>query len=164
MLTPDEIEAIVLGAQWVSERPDRVLANAARDVLAKVASAVPKRLLPFIIEPSVGAKPREQAWDNEIDLTALRTAIRDGKKVRLSYRSETGEETVRTTWPVILGYAEATCMLVAWCELRENFRHFRTDRILEMVVMNEPYGMEKRELRRRWQEWRAAERARQGAP
>jgi hypothetical protein len=57
MLTPDEIEAVTLGAQWVAGRADKVLSNAARDVIAKIAAVVPERLRPFIIDPSVGVKP-----------------------------------------------------------------------------------------------------------
>ena len=57
MLTPDEIEAVVLGAQWVMGRSDKALAIAARDVVAKIAAVVPERLRPFVAEPSVGAKP-----------------------------------------------------------------------------------------------------------
>jgi len=160
MLTPEEIEAVVLGAQWVSGRSDRLLANAASDVVAKIAASVPKRLLEFIIEPSVGIRPKDEPSNSEVDLAALRKAIREGKKVRLRYRTETNKETVRTTWPVILGYAEATCVLIAWCELRKGFRHFRTDRMLTSDVLDEPVGIEKRELRRRWLQWREVERAR----
>ena len=57
MLTPDEIEAAVLGAQWVAERGDPVLAGAARDLIAKIETAVPERLRPFIAEPTIGAPP-----------------------------------------------------------------------------------------------------------
>ena len=57
MLTPDEIEAAVLGAQWVAERGDPALARAARDLIAKIATAVPERLRPFIVEPSIGVPP-----------------------------------------------------------------------------------------------------------
>ena len=57
MLTPDEIEAAVLGAQWVADKGDAVLAGAARDLIAKLAAAVPERLRPFIAEPSIGAPP-----------------------------------------------------------------------------------------------------------
>src|SRR5580693_9650499 len=54
MLTPDELEAAVLGAQWVADRGDAVLARAASDLISKIASAVPERLRPFIAEPSIG--------------------------------------------------------------------------------------------------------------
>jgi len=156
MLTPDEIEAVMLGAQWVAGRSDKVLANAARDVVAKIAAVVPERLRPFIVEPSVGAKPAIGEPEESVDTSMLRSAIRNGVKLRLRYRSEAGEETERTVWPVILGYAETNRLLVAWCELRQGFRHFRTDRIIEAEMLGERNGLRQGELRRRWQLWRDA--------
>jgi len=154
MLTPDEIEAVVLGAQWVAGRSDKVLSNAARDVIAKIAAVVPERLRPFIAEPSVGVKPTIAEPQESVDPSSLRSAIRDNRKLRLRYRSEAGEETERIVWPVILGYAETSRLLVAWCELRQGFRHFRTDRIVEAETLDEAIGLTQGELRRRWRLWR----------
>jgi predicted DNA-binding transcriptional regulator YafY len=154
MLTPDEIEAVVLGAQWVAGHSDKVLSNAARDVVAKIAAVVPENLRPHIVEPSVGVKPATEESKESIDATSLRSAIREGLKMRLHYRSEVGQETYRTIWPVILGYAETSRLLVAWCELRQSFRHFRTDRIVDFKLLDETNGLRRGELRRRWQRWR----------
>ena len=154
MLTPDEIEAVVLGAQWVAGHSDKVLSNAARDVVAKIATVVPENLRPYIIEPSVGIKPAIEEPEDRIDTTSLRSAIRNGLKLRLRYRSEAGKATDRTVWPVILGYAETSRLLVAWCEFRQDFRHFRTDRIIDFQVLDESNGLRRGELRRRWQRWR----------
>src|ERR1700741_2938008 len=156
MLTADEIEAVMLGAQWVAGRSDKVLSNAARDVIAKIAAVVPERLRPFIVEPTVGVKPTLAEPEERVDPSTLRSAIRNGRKLRLRYRSEAGEETERTVWPVILGYAETNRLLVAWCELRQSFRHFRTDRIIEAEMLDERNGLRQGELRRRWQLWREA--------
>ena len=156
MLTPDEIEAVMLGAQWVAGRSDKVLSNAARDVVAKIAAVVPERLRPFILEPSVGAKPTIGEPEERIDPSSLRSAIRNGRKLRLRYRSEAGEETERIVWPVILGYAETSRLLVAWCELRQGFRQFRTDRMVEAETLDEAVGLRPGELRRRWRRWREA--------
>ncbi len=93
MLTPDEIEAVMLGAQWVAGRSDKALSNAARDVMAKIAAVVPERLRPFIVEPTVGVRPMLTAPKENVDPSSLRSAIRDGRKLRLRYRSEAGEET-----------------------------------------------------------------------
>ncbi len=79
MLTADEIEAVMLGAQWVAGRSDKVLSNAARDVMAKIAAVVPERLRPFIAEPSVGVKPALAEPEETIDPSRLRSAIRDGR-------------------------------------------------------------------------------------
>ena len=67
MLTADEIEAVMLGAQWVAGRSDKVLSNAARDVIAKIAAVVPERLRPFIAEPSVGVKPIAVEPEESVD-------------------------------------------------------------------------------------------------
>ena len=156
MLTPDEIEAVTLGAQWVAGRSDKVLSNAARDVIAKIAAIVPERLRPFIVEPSVGVKPTTAEPEERVDPSSLRSAIRNGRKLRLRYRSEAGEETERIVWPVILGYAETSRLLVAWCELRQGFRHFRTDRMIEAETLDEAVGLRPGELRRGWRRWREA--------
>jgi predicted DNA-binding transcriptional regulator YafY len=92
MLTPDEIEAVMLGAQWVAGRSDKILSNAARDVVAKIAAVVPERLRPFIVEPSVGAKPTIGELEERVDTSVLRSAIHNGVKLRLRYRSQASEE------------------------------------------------------------------------
>ena len=104
-------------------------------------------LRPFIVEPSVGVKPTFAEPKESVDPSRLRSAIREGRKLKLRYRSEAGEETERTVWPVILGYAETTRMLVAWCELRQGFRHFRTDRMVEVETLAETIGLRPGELR-----------------
>ncbi len=165
MLTPEEIEAVVLGAQWVAGRSDKTLANAARDVVAKIAAIVPAHLRPFIAEPSVGARPVVQRAEEEnIDAQMLRAAVREGRKLRLRYRSDIGEETARTVWPVILGYSDTSRILVAWCELRQGFRHFRTDRIIEADMLCEGHGLRPGELRRRWSAWRESQLGVSGLP
>lgn len=77
--------------------------------------------------------------------------------MRLSYRGEDGNETERTVWPVVLGYADTKRVLIAWCELRQGFRHFRTDRILAVKMLHEKVHVRRADLYRRWQTWRASE-------
>src|SRR6266513_65242 len=60
MLTQDEIEAAVLGAQWVAGHADIALARAADDLIAKIADTVPERLRPFVLEPASRARPARQ--------------------------------------------------------------------------------------------------------
>lgn len=154
MFTPDEIEAIVLGAQWVALHSDTRIANAASDVVSKIAAIIPDTLRPFIAEPSMGIRPVPSQPDESIDFGSIRQAIRDGRKLHMRYCSQTGEMTTRTVWPVILGYSEASRLLVAWCELRQEFRHFRADRIVDVVASEDAIGLRDGELRRRWHAWR----------
>jgi predicted DNA-binding transcriptional regulator YafY len=158
MLTPDEIEAAVLGAQWVAERGDAVLADAARDLIAKISSAVPERLRPFIAEPSIGAPSGTMAAPDGLDITKTRAWIRAGRKIRIRYRNQEMQDSERVIWPVIIGYAETVRLLAAWCELRQDFRHFRTDRIIAAEFLDDHHGARPGELRTRWRRWREKER------
>lgn len=164
MLTPDEIEAAVLGAQWVAGRGDPVLANAARDLIAKITSVVPERLRPFIVDPSIGTRPPRASAPDAIDLARVRAWIREGRKIRIDYRDERGERTIRMVWPVILGFLDDKRMLAAWCELRRDFRHFRTDRIAAAEFLDERHDSRPGVLRQRWKRHLAEKHAPGVAP
>lgn len=150
MLTADEIEAAVLGAQLVIARGDPALAKAAEDVMAKIAAAVPERLRPLVLEPSTGAPPRKNHPPDRIDMMRLRAHIRAGRKVALTYRDEKGRETKRKIWPVTIGYLDTVRMLAAWCELRRDFRHFRTDRVAAAEFLEERHPERPAALRAKW--------------
>lgn len=150
MLTPEEIEAAVLGAQWVAGRGDPALAQAARDLIAKITSVVPERLRPFIVHPATGTPPGQVPAPDGIDLARTRTWIHEGRKLAITYRDEGGKVSERIIWPVLVGYFEAARMLAAWCEMRQDFRHFRTDRIVAARFLDEGHGQRAGELKRRW--------------
>jgi predicted DNA-binding transcriptional regulator YafY len=158
MLTPDELEAAVLGAQWVADRGDTVLARAALDLIAKITSSIPERLRPFIAEPSISATMSRVSPVDGLDIASTRSWIRSGRKIRIRYRDEQLRETERTIWPTMIGYAETVRLLAAWCELRAGFRHFRTDRILSAEFLQDPCGSRPRELRTRWRRYMESER------
>src|SRR5262245_41845169 len=104
MLTPDEIEAAVLGAQFVVGRADPMLAKAAQDLIAKIAAAIPERLRPIVMESSLGAAPHKIYPPDAIDMVRLRAHIRGGRKLALKYKDEKGSESARNVWPVTIGY------------------------------------------------------------
>ena len=150
MLTPDEIEAAVLGAQWVAGRGDEALARAAKDLIAKIAATVPERLRPYVLEPATGAPPAFGHAIDALDLARVRAQIHAGRKMRLRYRDERGQASERVVWPVAIGYLDAARLLIGFCELREDFRHFRTDRVLEAEFLDERYPERPAELRAKW--------------
>ena len=158
MLSADELEAAALGAQWIADRGDPRLASAARDLLAKIADVVPAHLRPFVVEPSVGAAPARAASVDGLDMARLRAAIRAGCKVRICYRDEAGRASERVVWPVIVGYADTVRLLAAWCEQRQAFRHFRTDRIEAAVFLDERFERRPGDLRQDWRKHFEAER------
>lgn len=164
MLTPDEIEAAALGAQWVAARADPALARAARDLLAKIAAALPDHLRPHLDTPAVGVRPDPGPAEGAVDPAVLRNAARLGRKLRLLYRDAGGAETERVVWPVVLGYDDTARMLIAWCETRAAFRHFRADRMVAAEMLDERIGQRRAALYRRWQMWRAEHAITRTAP
>jgi predicted DNA-binding transcriptional regulator YafY len=161
MLTPDELEAAALGAQWVAGRNDPVLAAAARDLIAKIAAVAPERLRPYLAEPTMGAAPSRDLQAGVLDMARTRAWIRAGRKMRLRYGDEQGRVSERVVWPAIIGYVETVRLLAGWCELRQDFRRFRVDRILAADFLDERHGLRPAELRARWKRHMEAER---GAP
>lgn len=150
MLTPDEIEAAVLGAQWVAGRADPVLAKAAHDLIAKIVETIPERLQPLALEPASRAPPKWEDEDETIDMTRLRAHIHAEKKIQLDYRDERGRGTQRTIWPIAVGYLETVRHLAGWCELRGDFRSFRIDRIVQADFLDERYPERRTALRIKW--------------
>lgn len=150
MLNPEEVEAAVLGAQWVVGHGDAALAAAARNLIAKIAAVVPAEMRALVDDPTARTPPAWGMAEDNVDATALRQAIRAGRKVALSYRAENGRLSDRTVWPALLGYHHSSRVLIAWCETREDFRSFRLDRIVTADILDMRYPTRPAILRARW--------------
>src|SRR6201986_2512445 len=92
MLTADEIEAAMLGAQWVSGRADPTLARAASDLVAKIGVVIPEHLRPLLMEPALAALTSHPGPVDTIDMERVRTSIRAPGKIALLYRDEKNTE------------------------------------------------------------------------
>lgn len=152
MFSDQEIEAIVLGSRMVAARGDDTLAGAARNALAKIAAVMPesKQDNVAMLGLLVGASERVAA--TAVDLAGLRGAIRDEQRLRIAYEDEAGRRTERHIWPVAITLCERVRILAAWCELRDGFRHFRTDRIASLAETGEKYPRRRRALMKEWRE------------
>ena len=150
MLTPEEVEAAVLGAQMVVARGDPALRRAAQDLIAKIGAVIPENLRPLVVEPATRAAPNWNAAPDNIDMAGVRQAIRTGRKIVLTYRDEQERETRRSVWPFAVGYYETSRLIMAWCEMRGDFRSFRTDRVSAAVFTEDRYPDRPATLRARW--------------
>jgi predicted DNA-binding transcriptional regulator YafY len=152
MFSEEEIEALVLGSRWVAERGDSWLSAAARNALAKIVAALPPdRQGEPDASPLLAGPGGPVETDNE-RLVAIRRAIRAERKLRISYRDRRAAESERLIWPFALGFFNDAEVVVAWCELRQDFRHFRTDRIAALVPTDTRYPRRRQALLREWRE------------
>jgi predicted DNA-binding transcriptional regulator YafY len=150
MLTSDEIEAAVLGAQWVVGHGDAALARAAQDLIAKIGVAVPENLRPLILDAGARTPPGWKIPPDAIDVARARAWVKAGRKIALVYHDSQERETERVIWPIVIGYLEAARTLIGWCELRRDFRHFRIDRIKSATFLDERYPERPSKLRAEW--------------
>lgn len=151
MFTPDEVEAVLLGMKWVEARGDAGLKVAAADVVAKIAVVLPRDLVPILADAGLAAPMFHDGPPPEsIDVAALRLAIRERRKVRIAYADAQGVASRRLIWPLAIGYFEVSRNVVAWCELRNDFRHFRTDRMVAAEVLEERYRGSRQALLAKW--------------
>ena len=154
MFSAEEIEAVVLGSRMVAQSADAPLARAARDALAKITAVLPEGRREDVASAGLLSAPRRPAAPDGVELARLRQAIRAERRVWIDYADETGKRTERRIWPIALTYYERVRLLAAWCELRQAFRHFRTDRIATLRETDERFPRARRALMR---EWRAIE-------
>ena len=154
MFTPEELEALVLGARWVQAQPDGGLADAAKNARGKIATASPDDLRDRIRDTGLWPVLMRGRADPLPVLGLVRAAMREERAIRLTYADEGGKRSERDVWPVQLAYYEGKQIIVGWCVMREAFRHFRTDRIVRAEVTDARYGRRRAQLTKEWRdEW-----------
>lgn len=155
MFSEDEIEALALGLCWVVDRTDGAMALAGRDALAKIASVMPGDMAAVADGSGLILPPGKVVAGAEARLPELRRAIRAERKVAIGYADKAGRVTERVIWPFALAFFEEVRVVAAWCELRQEFRAFRADRIARMEVSEARYPRRRHAL---MQEWKRVER------
>ena len=153
MFSEEEIEALVLGSRWVARRADKKLRLAATNVLAKISAVLPKDLRHQLEFSGLLIGPVKTAIENDDEKEALiRHAIRREYKLQITYIDVKGNESERLIWPLALGFFEEIHVVVAWCELRIDFRHFRTDRMAKLTQLETRYPQRRQTLLKKWRE------------
>jgi predicted DNA-binding transcriptional regulator YafY len=149
MFNEDELEALVLGIRWVARQGDAALTQAASNALAKIAAASPKDLRDAMANTGLWVAGAGEAV-KVADIKLVREAIRREHKLQIGYVAESGVATERAIWPIAMAFYERRQTVAAWCELRNAFRHFRTDRITAIAATGQRYPRRRVELVKAW--------------
>ncbi len=159
MFSIDELEALILGAGWVGkQRDDQRLSKAAGNALTKIAAVLPPDLRRELDSGTLYVVPSRQL-PTAVDPSLLRDAIRKEHKIRIAYRDDGGHETERVIWPFVIGFFEQHKTVGAWCELRQDYRHFRIDRIASLAATGERAPKRRHALLKEWRERMQADNA-----
>lgn len=158
MFSQEEIQALTLGAQWVGRQTDDGLAFAAQNAIAKIGAVLPTELRHLLTDNAFHVG-RNRPQTLPVDLSLLRQAMREQFKLHIAYSDPMGGATQRTIWPIMLGFIEDKRFIAGWCELRQDFRTFRVDRIERVQLIEERYPGRRRDLAKRWRNLADEERA-----
>lgn len=136
MFTPEEMEALIVGARMIDAWGGTKLSAAAKEALVKIDSVLPPRLKNELKKPRMFAPAFPDARHIGPRLDELREAINTRRRIDLRYRRADEAESSRTVWPLGLVFWGRVWTLAAWCELRNDYRTFRIDRILSFDVLD----------------------------
>lgn len=134
MFTEEEAKALALGARMVRAWGDPKLEDAAASVFDKVRAVASSGLEqslddPTLIVPGFHVDPAVRHT-----LGLVRQAVTGQRKVHLRYVRADGKHSQRTIWPLGLVYWGRSWSVSAWCEMREDFRNFRVDRMSDVKL------------------------------
>ena len=158
MFSQEELQALALGAQWVGRQTDDGLAFAALNAIAKIGAVLPTELRHLLTDNAFHVG-RNRPETPAVDLGLLRQAMREQFKLHIAYSDPSGAVSQRIIWPIMLGFIEDKRFIAGWCELRQDFRTFRVDRIERVELLEERYPGRRRDLAKRWRVLADEERA-----
>jgi predicted DNA-binding transcriptional regulator YafY len=96
--------------------------------------------------------PGEPVVVGEVELETIRRAIRAEHKLDIEYMDGSARPSRRIIWPFALAFFDRVRIVVAWCELRQAYRHFRTDRITALTITETRYPRRRQALFKEWRE------------
>lgn len=139
MFDEEELAALALGARMVQAWTDKGLASAANQALRKIENMLPEALRSELDRQELLVPDFNVDSVTRTHLALLRGAIKQQYKVSYDYRREDGQHSSRVVLPLGLFYWGRVWTLVAWCELRDDFRHFRLDRMIQTEVLSQSF-------------------------
>lgn len=141
MFDVHEIQALVLGARMVEAWTDDALRSAAKSALDKIQAILPAERRRGVEETAlfslgfhVPQKVREQVG-------LLRGAVSQRRRVAIEYGTPRAEPSQRVIRPLGLYFWGGTWTAGAWCELRNDYRNFRLDRIQQLSLLEETFEL-----------------------
>ncbi|MBL4666007.1 MAG: YafY family transcriptional regulator [Sneathiella sp.] len=140
MFSEEEIDAVMLGVEWVRANGDIAIQRAAEDVLSKIGAVLPNDRQALTQSLRHVIPKREMTNHIRVSMPVVRKAIRDQVKSKTVYRTPKNDITERVLGPLMIVFFEDVQLLVAWCDLRNDFRNFRMDRFESFSLMDERFS------------------------
>jgi predicted DNA-binding transcriptional regulator YafY len=163
MFDTAEVEALALGLRKVIAIGDSELVKAAQNAMTKLGPVLPDPVRTelesgILLAHSFTRRSRlaelEESGEmaEQVDPAIIRRATRNEQKLQTRYRDQESRMTERIIWPLAIAYHDTSDLLIAWCELRDDFRTFRLDRLRNTQPNGESFRPKRVPLLRRFLE------------
>ena len=129
MFTSDEIVALVAGARLVKAFGGAAMARGAEEALVKIDAILPdaERAKARAVGVHAMGYGIPQAFRERLD--QIEAAVEARNRLTFDYADKAGAASSRTVRPLGIFFWGRVWTCVAWCELRQDFRVFRVDRM-----------------------------------
>lgn len=145
MFTRNEVTALVAGARLIRAWGGLEMAQAAEEALVKIAAVLPAAERRRAEAVQIHAIAEEMTDDLRTLLDQIEAAVQDRRRLTIDYLSLNDVRTQRLIRPLALWFWGKVWTLIAWCEMRQDFRMFRADRI-EGMELGETFKPERGRL------------------
>ncbi|MBO6892370.1 MAG: YafY family transcriptional regulator [Roseibium sp.] len=142
MFTRDEIVALLAGARLTRAWGGASMARAAEEAMIKIDAVLPEKMRVRQNEIEIHAFAPEMTPQVRSHIDFLEAAADARKRLSIKYRDGKGEASDRVVRPLGLWFWGKVWTLVAWCELRNDFRMFRLDRMAEVTETGDTFKVE----------------------
>jgi predicted DNA-binding transcriptional regulator YafY len=134
MFTSSELTALVLGARLVQAWGGAESVIAAGSALQRIEAVLPAELRDRLDAIQMYAPGFMMPQEHRLRLDLLHAACITSQRIEFAYIREDGAQSRRPARPLGLFFWTGVWTLVAWCELRNDFRTFRLDRMSDVSV------------------------------
>ncbi len=139
MFSQSEAKALVACVRIAQARLDPELAMSAEQALHKIVAVLPAAVRAAAESMALHAPMSSLDAATRARLQTLRKATEGKRKLSFCYLDLNGQTSQRTVRPLGCFYWDAVWILAAWCELRQDFRNFRVDRMEALGVSDERF-------------------------
>ena len=141
IFTAQEAQALVVMTRVAQQWLDPALARASESALSRVLSVLPADQRHAAQHTPVYSPPWGLTAEQQPRLQVWRVATLSAYKLSLTYNDAQARRSNRTGWPLGSFFWGAVWTLVAWCEMRQDFRSFRLDRIHAITRLPENFPL-----------------------
>jgi predicted DNA-binding transcriptional regulator YafY len=140
MFNAEELEALVVGTRFVRAFGGKRLGLGASAALLKIEAVLPPELRERSRRTRIFAPELDSRIEASGVIDRLHAAIESGQVLRLEYRDQSGDASLREVEPLCLAFWGGSWTIGGWCRLRNDFRNFRPDRIVALTTTGEVFA------------------------